>query len=175
MKRILTIVGIVVAVLIVAFLVLRSFTKSASPESVTEIKTEGLTVRVDYCRPAMKGRKIFGELVPYGKVWRTGANEATVITLGQDVKTGEQTIKAGKYSLWTIPSPNGWTAIFNKQTGQWGTMYDEKEDVVRVPMQVRATAKPVEQFEIRFDSVGRPGVIGLVMAWENTEAVLLIQ
>src|SRR5690606_37609349 len=95
--------------------------------------------KVDYCQPAVKGRVIFGELVPYGQVWRTGANEATVIEINRDVKVAGSDLKAGKYSLWTIPTPEKWTIIFNSETGQWGTMYAEDTDVLKV--EVRSSMK----------------------------------
>ena len=100
MKRIL----LVVAVLLVAYFAVRSFTKSNSPEAVAQIDQNGLKIKVDYCQPYKKGRKIFGGLVPYGQVWRTGANEATVIDFDQDVTVAGQPLKEGSYSLWTIPS-----------------------------------------------------------------------
>jgi hypothetical protein len=88
-----------------------------------------LTVQVDYSRPYKKRREIFGKLLPYGQVWRTGANEATIFDVKQDIKIGDKSLKAGKYTLWTIPNADKWTVILNSETGQWGTNYNEKKDV----------------------------------------------
>lgn len=173
MKRILTILGIIIAVLILAFFALRSFTKASSPEAVAQVSQNGLTITVDYCRPYRRNRKIFGELVPYGQVWRTGANEATVININQNVTVAGQPLKAGKYSFWTIPSQGGWIAVFNGETGQWGTNYDQTKDVLRVPMRVRQSATMVEQFLIAF--APQSDAVDMVLSWEQTEAVLPIR
>lgn len=169
MKRVLTIVGIVIAVLVVAFFVLRTVTKSKSPEARAEFNQNGLAVTVDYCQPAKNGRKIFGELVPFGKVWRTGANEATIIEFNKAVTVADRPVPAGKYSLWTIPlSDSTWTVILNKQTGQWGTTYDETKDFVRIPASARTLPSPViERFKIDF--APQPNGANMVMGWENTE------
>ncbi len=102
------------------------------------MQTVGITdVTITYSRPGVKGRVIWGELVPYGKVWRTGANEATAITFSTDVKVNGQPLPAGTYSIHTIPTQGDWTLIFNKKADQWGSYsYDEKEDALRV--QVKA-------------------------------------
>lgn len=173
MKKVLKIVAIVVAVLIVAFLGLRTFTKSKSPEAVVENTHNGLDVKVTYCQPSVKGRKIFGELIPYGQVWRTGANEATVIHLGQDVTVAGKALAKGDYSFWTIPGPNGWTAIFNKETGQWGTSYDEKQDVLRVPVVSGPHAPAAEQFTIAFQPADNG--TDMVLAWDQTQAIVPIR
>lgn len=173
MKRVFIILGIIAAVLLVVFLVLRNVTKSSSPEAVAEINQNGLVVKVDYCRPSMKSRKIFGSLVPYGQVWRTGANEATLIDFNQNVTVSGQPLKAGQYSLWTIPSQQGWIAVFNGQTGQWGTQYDQAKDVLRVPMQTRQVDSAIEQFKIDF--APQPTGANMVLGWEQTEAMLPIQ
>lgn len=170
MKRILIILGVIVAVLLIAFLGIRTFTKSKSPEARAEINQNGWTASVDYCRPYKNGRTIFGGLVPYGQVWRTGANEATIITLGQDVTVAGQPLKAGKYSLWTIPSQQGWIVIFNGETGQWGTNYDQKQDVLRVPVVARPHSPVAEQFTISF--VDNPAGADMLLTWDQTEAVV---
>lgn len=173
MKRILTILGIIVVVLVLAFFALRSFTKASSPEAVAQVSQNGLNVTVNYCRPYRRNRKIFGGLVPYGQVWRTGANEATVIDVNQNVTVAGQPLKAGKYSFWTIPSQAGWIAIFNGETGQWGTDYDQKKDVLRVPMSVRQSNAMVEQFLIEF--IPQSDAVDMVLSWEQTQAVLPIR
>ncbi len=173
MKRILIIVTGVVALLVVAFFVLRSVTKSNSPEAVAQFEQNGFTVEVDYCRPYKKGRAIFGGLIPYGEVWRTGANEATVIKFGQDVTVVGQPVKAGSYSLWTIPSQQGWIVIINGETGQWGTNYDAKRDVLRVPVSTRPISPPADQFEITFVPEGNG--TNMLLSWDATEAVVPIR
>lgn len=172
MKKILKISAIVIAVLLVAFLGLRTFTKSKSPEATLENTHNGLNVKVTYCQPAKKGRVIFGELLPYGKVWRTGANEATLIRFGQDVNVAGKPLAKGDYSLWTIPGPTGWTAIFNKKTGQWGTTYDEKEDALRVPIVSQKHSPMAELFTMRFAPDGNG--TNLILFWDETEAVIPI-
>lgn len=173
MKRVLTILGIVAAVLLVASFAFRAFTKSGSPEAVAQTTQNGLTVKVDYCQPAKKGRAIFGGLVPYGQVWRTGANEATVIEFEQPATVAGQPLKAGKYSLWTIPSQQGWIAVFNGQTGQWGTMYDQEKDVLRVPVSARPHSPTAERFTISFTPA--TGGTDMILAWDQTEAVVPIR
>ncbi len=103
------------------------------------MQTVGLTdVTINYSRPGVKGRTIWGDLVPYDKVWRTGANEATVITFSTDVKVNGQPLPAGTYSFHTIPSKGDWTVIFNKKADQWGSYsYDEKEDALRVKVKAQ--------------------------------------
>ena len=104
-----------------------------SPKAAV-IQTVGFTdVRIDYSRPGVKGREIWGGLVPYGKVWRAGANEATKITFSTDVKVNGKTLKAGSYGFFTIPTKDKWTIIFNKVADQWGAFeYNEAEDVLRI-------------------------------------------
>lgn len=173
MKRVLTILGIVAAVLLVAFFAFRAFTKSNSPEAVAQTTQNGLTVKVDYCQPSKKGRAIFGGLVPYGEVWRTGANEATIINFAQNVTVAGHPLKAGDYSLWTIPSQQGWIAVFNGQTGQWGTMYDQEKDVLRVPVSARPHSPTAERFTISFTPA--TGGTDMILAWDQTEAVVPIR
>lgn len=173
MKRVLIILGILAAVLLVAFFVLRSVTKSNSPEAVAEFNQNSLTVKVNYCQPYKKGRVIFGGLVPYEKVWRTGANEATTIEFGQSVTIAGKPLKAGKYSLWSIPFSNGWQAVFNRETGQWGTSYDPAEDELRVMVNSRPHSPMAEQFTISFAPAA--GGTDMILAWDQTEAVVPIR
>ncbi|GAB3576744.1 hypothetical protein GCM10027578_43190 [Spirosoma luteolum] len=173
MKRILIIIGIVAVVLLAGFFALRSWTKSKSPEAVAEISQNGLQVRVDYCQPFKKGRKVFGGLVPYGQVWRTGANEATVVDFDQNVFVAGQPLDEGTYSLWTIPSADGWIAIFNAETGQWGTNYDQTKDVLRVPIVSRTRHRVAEQFFINFMPSGDG--TDMTLGWDKTEAIIPIR
>jgi DUF2911 family protein len=108
-------------------------------------------------------RKIWGGLVPYGKVWRLGADEATLLTIDKDISIGGTAIAAGTYSLYLWPEEGGAKLIVNKQTGQWGTKYDEKQDLVRIDLKKQALDKPVDQFTIAVDN----GMVKLM--WENTE------
>ena len=136
----------------------------ASPRDTAEMTAAGGRVYVDYGRPYMRGRTIFGGLVPYGQVWRTGANEATTFVTPGDVRIGETLVPAGTYTLYTLPGEREWQLIVNRQTGQWGTEYDPAQDLARIPMRVERTAQPVDQFTISLV----PG--SLVMEWENTRA-----
>src|ERR1700675_3642107 len=98
--------------------------KRPSPPATATGKVMGATITINYSSPAVKGRKIWGGLVPYDKVWRTGANEATIFETSKDIKIGGKTLKAGKYSLYTKPGEKEWQVIFNSQTGQWGIKMD---------------------------------------------------
>ena len=105
--------------------------------------------------------------MPYGEVWRTGANEATIFDVKQDIKVSDKTLKAGKYTLWTIPNVDKWTIILNSETGQWGTNYDEKKDVVRVDVPVGKSAEMMEQFKIDFAAAATGAE--MILRWDNTE------
>ncbi len=128
----------------------------------------GLTdVQVDYSRPGKKGRVIFGGLVPYGEVWRTGANTATKISFSTAVKLNGTDLAAGDYALYTIPGRDEWTIILNKVTGQWGAYsYDAKNDVARVAAKPVALAETVESFEISFNDLG-PDAATLNFTWDK--------
>ncbi len=108
--------------------------EKASPPKTAEGTINGAKITVNYGSPSAKGRDIWGGLVPYDKVWRAGANEATTFETSKDIKVEGKNLPAGKYSLFIIPNPNQSTLIFNKQTGQWGTQYDESQDQLRVPV-----------------------------------------
>jgi hypothetical protein len=167
MNKIVKIILIIAVVLVIAFFGLKSFTKSKSPAETTKFDQNGLTVQVDYSRPYKKGREIFGKLLPYGQVWRTGANEATIFDVKQDIKIGDKSLKAGKYSLWTIPNSDKWTVILNSEIGQWGTTYDEKKDVVRVDVPVGKSAELIEQYKIDFATAATGAE--MMLRWDNTE------
>jgi hypothetical protein len=138
-----------------------------SPHETVKATVDGAQVSITYGRPYMKGRKIVGELVPYGKVWRTGADEATTLTTDKPLTVGGTKLEAGSYTLWTLPSESGWKLIINKQTGQWGTNYDETQDLARVDMKTSSTASPVEQFTIAINPEASGGAT-LEMQWETT-------
>jgi Protein of unknown function (DUF2911) len=141
--------------------------KRPSPPGTATATLNGKKVTVDYSRPYAKGRKIVGGLVPYDKVWRTGANEATMLTTETNLDVGGTNVPAGKYTLWTLPSEGAWKLIINKQTGQWGTEYDQSQDFARIDMQKSQTQQPVEQFTISFSPKGNDAA-DLVLDWENT-------
>ena len=148
--------------------------KRPSPPGTAEVTLKGKKVRIDYSRPFMKGRKIMGELVPYGKVWRTGANEATTLTTEANLNIGGTNVPAGTYTLFTLPSEGTWKLIINRQTGQSGLDYDEKQDLARVDMSKSQTKEPVEQFTISFDGKGDNSA-DLVLEWENTRLTVPVK
>ena len=175
MKKALKWIGIVVGVLVVglfvAFKVIQHNTKKASPEATAEYKSNGTEVSVFYNRPSKRGRAIFGGLVPYGQVWRTGANEATTFTTNKDLTVGGKTLPAGKYTLWTIPQKDAWTVIFNGKQYMWGVGSDSKasreaeHDVLQVQVPAEVQHPPLEQFLISFDAT----TPALVLAWDQTK------
>ncbi|HET9985919.1 MAG TPA: DUF2911 domain-containing protein [Longimicrobiales bacterium] len=139
-----------------------------SPRDTARASVAGATVLVDYGRPAARGRKVFGGVVPFGEVWRTGANEATQLVTDRTLQIGEATVPPGTYSLFTIPTASGWTLIVNKQHGQWGTEYDAAQDLARIPVTVKPLARPVERFTITIAPSKTGGVLEL--AWADTQA-----
>ena len=144
--------------------------KRPSPPASTECKfSGGKTVKIDYSSPRAKGRKIFGGVVPYGEVWRTGANEATTFVTEANLMVGGKSVPAGNYTIFTVPNADKWTLIVNKKTGEWGIPYKyQSDELVRVDMKVSATASPVENFAIELASAG--GKCTLNISWENTQA-----
>jgi len=129
----------------------------------------GKSITVDYSSPRAKGRKIYDGLVPYGKVWRAGANAATTFVTTADLKVGGTDVPAGNYTLFAIPEADKWTLVISKKTGEWGTAYPgPSEDLARIPMKVSATSGPVENFTIAFGKGGSGCVLHL--DWENTRA-----
>ncbi len=144
----------------------------ASPPGTASVSfADGKTVTIDYSRPSMRNRKIFGGLVPYGEVWRTGANSATSLKTDVDLTIGGASVPAGNYTLYSIPSESGWKLIINKQTGQWGTSYDEKQDLARVDMKVSNNSTPTEQFTISLNKMGGNSAT-LKLDWANTTATV---
>lgn len=144
--------------------------KTPAPSPTQTIKQDFAlsSVELSYSRPAVKGRKIFGDLVPYGKVWRTGANRATTITFGEDVMFGGQNVPAGKYGLLTIPGAAEWTVILSKQLDVTApAAYKEDMDVIRVKAKPMKMPMTVESFTIGFDDV-KPGSMKLYLLWDKT-------
>lgn len=129
-----------------------------SPHETVNATVEGAKITIVYGRPYSKDpksgekRKIWGGLVPYGKVWRLGADEATLFTTDKELTVGGNDIEPGTYSLYLLPEEDGAKLIVNKQTGQWGTKYDEKQDLVRIGLKKEPVAKPADQFTIAVDN-----------------------
>jgi hypothetical protein len=151
-----------------------------SPHETITANIDGSDVTIVYGRPYSKDpksgapRKIWGELVPFGKVWRTGADEATLLTTKKSYDIGGTTVPAGTYSLFTWPEQGGAKLIVNKQTGQWGTKYDEKQDLARIDMKKEPVEKPGEQFTIEIKKDPAAGGI-LKFTWENTQYSVAIK
>lgn len=131
--------------------------------------SDGKTITVEYSSPRMKGRKIFGDLVPFGKVWRAGANEATSLVTDTALAIDGKSIPAGSYTLFVIPNADKWTLIISKKTGEWGVPYPgEADDLARVDMKVSKLPSPVENFLIAFDQSG--STCAMHLDWETTRA-----
>jgi hypothetical protein len=129
----------------------------------------GKTIKTDYSSPRAKGRKIYGELVPFGEVWRTGANDATTFVSSADVTVGGKAVPAGSYTLFTIPNADKWTLIINKKTGEWGIPYKyESDELARVDMKVSKLPSTVENFAIAYDKSA--GGCTMRIDWETTRA-----
>lgn len=142
----------------------------ASPAKEASGKIGDVAVTVNYSSPSVKGRTVWGELVPYGEVWRTGANEATVIKFDKPVLVEGEPLAAGEYALFTIPGEDQWTVIFNKTTKQWGAYkYEEGEDALRVEVSPEKSKKMTEAmtFEVKGKEV--------VLLWENLRVPVSIK
>ena len=154
MKRILTI-----TLALTTFLTVQA----QSPKAEASGNIDGVDVKVVYHSPSAKGRAVMGSLVPYGKVWRTGANNATTIEFSQDVKVEGSELKAGRYGLFTIPGEDKWTIIFNSKADQWGAFnYSADQDVLRVEVSPSDAGGMEESFKIEVTDGG------VTMKWENT-------
>lgn len=138
--------------------------KRPSPPAIAEETIDGVKIKIDYSQPSAKGRKMLGGIEAYGKVWRTGANEATIFETDKPIKIEGQSLPAGKYELFTIPGETDWVIIFQKYGKQWGTYgYKKSNDILRVNVKAGKTAAFVETFNI---SVAKDQV---VLKWENTQ------
>jgi hypothetical protein len=139
-----------------------------SPTSTITQEFSTSKIEITYSRPSMRGRKVFGDLVPFGSVWRTGANAATKITFGEEVEIGGTKIPAGSYSFYSIPGQNEWEIIINKNTGNWGAMgYDTKDDVVRVKVKSTTLSQATETFTMWVSNITFSSC-SIDLAWENT-------
>lgn len=151
-----------------------------SPRDTARATIGDAQVWIDYSKPQKRGREIFGNVVPWNTVWRTGANAATQLNTSADLVIGGATVPTGKYTLWTLPTPTGWKLIINKQTGQWGTEYHQEQDLARVDAKVETLSAPVEQMVITIEQGAGPvtivdgrqlnaGAAALTIAWDKTK------
>lgn len=150
-------------------LIVQGQQQRASAHEKVSATLGGKKITIEYGRPQMKGREIFGKLVPFDQVWRTGADEATVLTTEGDLMLGALHVPAGTYSLFTVPNEKEWTLVVNKTAKQWGAFkYEAATDLGRTKMSVKKLSSPVEVFTILIEAKGSAGV--LKMQWANTEA-----
>lgn len=155
-------------VLLCSFVAVAQETKApASPPATATAKIGAADVTIKYSSPSVKGRKVWGELVPYGQVWRTGANEATTITFSKDVTVEGQPLKAGTYALFTIPTEKEWTIVFNKTAKQWGAFkYEQAQDALRVKVKPAKSTAMNERMKIDVTAKGKNAGVVTIM-WEN--------
>lgn len=163
-------------VVLLALLAVQGFAQSdkskrPSPPAVAEGTIDGVKVKVDYSQPSVKGRKIFGSLEKYGQVWRTGANEATVISFDKPVTIEGQTLAAGKYALFSIPGETEWTIIFNTVTDTWGA-YDYEKNKDKDALKVKVKAAKSDFTEKLTFTVGKDNV---AFQWENTRVAFKVK
>lgn len=164
--------GIILVLASAIVLILRYNTKAHSPEDMVSYTKQDLKLEVFYNRPYKKERVIFGNLVPYNEVWRTGANEATTFETNQDIMVDGSLLKAGKYTLWTIPMENSWKVIFNDKMYPWGINLEEEAyrdpefDALVLEVPTTSLRKTLEQFTITF--VEKNEFVFLRIAWDHT-------
>ena len=176
MKKVHVVGGVLSLLLCCAFMVAAQQDKSKRPSPPAQAMWDlggGKTVTVDYSSPRAKGRKIYGELVPFGQVWRTGANEATTLVTPMDLSIGGTTVPAGSYTIFSVPNKDKWTLVISKKTGEWGTDYPgQSNDLARVDMKVSALPSPVENFTISFEKAGSGATLNI--DWETTRATAVV-
>jgi len=147
----------------------------ASPAAQISQKVGLTDVSVEYSRPSMRGRRIFGELVPFGQVWRTGANAATILTFSTEVKVEGKSLPAGSYALYSIPGKSSWTMILSRNTKLWGAVgYDASDDVMRFSVKPGKTGQKYETMEINFVDITDTGA-SIALKWENTRVKFRIE
>jgi hypothetical protein len=144
--------------------------RPSPPAKVTETTNSGTVITIDYSQPSVKGREIGKDIAPYGKVWRTGANEATVFEVSKDVKVEGKALPAGKYGLYTIPGKDEWTLIFNKTWKQWGTKYAEADDALRVNVKPGKAPAFTERMTFNVDKSGKVSLL-----WGNEKVDFTVQ
>lgn len=174
LKRVLVFFSIIaLGLLLYTTFVENIFAKRLSPKDTVEFKLNDLELEVFYNRPYKKGREIFGALVPYNQVWRTGANEATTFETNKTLQVNGFSLPAGKYTLWTVPKDTVWTVIFNSKQYSWGVnsemkpMWDPNYDVVNIDVPAKNIDTIVEQFTIAFDN--STDNLFLTMAWDDVK------
>ena len=176
MKRMFAISVVMLGMLAGALIVAAQQDRSKRPSPPAQAAWDlggGKSVTIDYASPRAKGRKIYGELVPFGQVWRTGANEATTLLTPVDLTIGGAAVPAGSYTIFAVPNKDKWTLIISKKTGEWGTDYPgQANDLARVDMKVSALPSPVENFTISFEKAGSGA--NLNIDWETTRASVMI-
>lgn len=167
------IIGVVLLFYFVVGPIMKSQTKKHSPEQNITHSQSGLEVKVFYCSPAKKDRKIFGELVPYNEVWRTGANEASTFTTNKDLEINGSLLKAGTYSLWTIPNEKSWQIIFNSEMHGWGVKFtdqspsrDPNNDALISEAMVSKSLTTTENFTIGFSETSDNTFI-MMLSWDD--------
>ena len=141
---------------------------TASPRDTARANISGAALVIDYGRPSKRGRKVFGGIVPFNRVWRTGANLATHFITDRAIKLGDNLLPPGRYTLWTLPAESGWTLIVNNQTEQWGTDYDPRFDRFRVAMRTTTLPEVIEKFTILVETAAGGGVMRF--RWDTLEA-----
>ena len=170
MRKSIVFCGMAVLLLAVPTFAQQDKSKRPSPPGSTTCRfADGKHVNIDYSRPSVKGRQVYGGLVPWDKVWRTGANEATTFVTDVNLNVGGTPVPAGAYTLYTIPSQSQWKLIISRKTGQWGIPYPENEDLARVDMKSEPLPSNVEEFTINFAQKG-PSACTLYLDWERTRA-----
>lgn len=146
-----------------------------SPIAISSVKSNSTYIKVVYGQPYRRGRTIFGEWEPYGEVWRTGANEATEITITDTVLMGDEAVYPGTYSLFTIPNPEEWIIILNRDVGQWGAFnYNEDRDYKRMQFPVQNLEEPVEAFTIEFTKPNRSSTV-MSLKWDLVQVEVPIR
>lgn len=151
----------------------QSAAKMPSPPATASVTVAGGTIDIRYNSPRMRGRKIMGGLVPWNTVWRTGANPATTLITSVPLQFGDLLVPAGTHTLYTLPNPDKWLLIINKQTGQWGTVYKQDMDLGRVPMKSKPMATPQEDMTISFENT-TPSSTEMHVKWETTDEYVTI-
>lgn len=161
-------ITLLASMLLVFFVAVSALGQMPSPRKSAEMTLAGKKISVDYGAPSVRGRKIFGSLVPYNQVWRFGANQATHFKTDADLMFGNVSVPKGTYTLYVLPTEKGWKLIINKQTGQWGTEYSEAQDLARIDMKLETLKAPAEVMTLSLSPAGKGGV--LKMDWETTSA-----
>jgi hypothetical protein len=177
MKRIILVLAVVLVGVGIFFTVgakQQDKSKRPSPPATAQCAlADGKSITVDYSSPRAKGRKVYGGLVPYGEVWRAGANEATTFVTTADLMVGGTHVPAGSYTLYVLPTADKWTLVISKKTGQWGTPYPGADsDFARIDMKASTLPAAVENFTIAFDKAGNGCTMRL--DWETTRASIAI-